>query len=326
MVLLLANLVCAEEGDESVKEKEEPVAATVNGAPILISDVDRGIQEAMARNPELRVRPDSAEYLEMRQSALEYLIDRELIIQEGEKLKLEPKEAEIDGKITELKQRFPSQSAYEQKLKQQGYTEKKLREFIKQALIVQNVLELKIKPTAEPVTDKDIEEFYKENKEEFVESEKVSARHILIKVSSDATDQERNDAKSKMQDILKEAKGGANFAELAKKHSQCPSASQGGDLGYFTRGQMVEPFEEAVFALEPGETSEVVETIFGYHIIFAQDKKPKRELKLEEVSKQIKDILSSEKIDAALKKCLKPVREKATISILLKDTNSSSTK
>lgn len=146
----------------------------------------------------------------------------------------------------------------------------------------------------------------------------AKASHILIKVSPDASDQEKADAKTKMQAILKEARGEADFAELAKKHSQRPSASQGGDLGYFTRGQMVKPFEEAAFGLQPGQISEIVETRFGYHIILVQDKKPKRQLKFEEVSGEIEKALEDEQFDIALQKWLKPLREKATINILLK--------
>jgi peptidyl-prolyl cis-trans isomerase C len=167
------------------------------------------------------------------------------------------------------------------------------------------------------VTVKDIEAFYEENKDRFVEPEKVKASHILIQISPDATEQEKADAKSTLQTALEEAKGGSDFAELAKKHSQCPSASQGGDLGYFTRGRMVPEFEEAAFKLEPGQISDIVETQFGYHIILVQDKTPKRQLDIEEVGKKIKEVLSDKEMDTALKAWLKPIREEAKVEILL---------
>lgn len=310
-VLLVASLVCA-------MEQEGPAAAVVNGKRIPMSDLDREIQAAMASNPELRSKENLAALREMRQKALEYLINRELMIQEREKARLGPQDAEVDAEFTKVEQRFPSQREFEQILKQQGLTEEKLRGFIRRGLTVKKILAVKIKPTAKPVTDKDVADFYEANKEGFVESGKVSASHILIKVSSDASDQEKADAKNDIQTILKEARSGADFAELAKKHSQCPSASQGGDLGYFTRGQMVKPFEEAAFALQTGQISEIVETQFGYHIIRVQDKKPKRQLELEEVSDQIEKALNDEEIDIALERWLKPIREKATIDILLK--------
>ena len=297
-------------------EQDEPAAAIVNGKHILTSDLDREIQAAMRSNPELRSRENLAALREKRKEVLEFLINRELMVQEGKEAGLEPQDTEVDAELTKIKQRFPSQSAFEQALKQRGLTEKELRRAVRRELTVQKVVEVKIKPTAEPVTDEDVADFYEENKEGFAESEKVRARHILIKVSPDVSDQEKADAESKIQVVLKEARDGADFAELAKKNSECPSASQGGDLGYFTRGQMVKPFEEAAFALEPGQISEIVETQFGYHIILVQDKKPKRQLKLEEVSEQIREALYDEEIEIALDKWLEPIREKATIDIL----------
>lgn len=298
-------------------EREEPAAAVVNSERIPMSDLDREMQAAMRGDPELRSKENIAALREKRREALDYLINQELIVQEGKKASLEPQEEEVGAELAMVKQRFPSQSAFEQVLKQQKLTEEGLSKLIRRGLTVKKVLAEKIKPTAKPVTDKDVADFYEANKEELVEPEKVSARHILIKVSSDASDQEKASAKNEIQAILDEARGGADFAELAKKHSQCPSAAQGGELGYFTRGQMVKPFEEAAFALEPGQISEIVETQFGYHIILVNDKRPKRQLGLEEVSEQIKEELSDKELNIALEKWLKPVREKATINILL---------
>lgn len=84
---------------------------------------------------------------------------------------------------------------------------------------------------------------------------KVKASHILVKKRSEADR------------LHKELQGGADFAELARKHSTCSSSKKGGSLGFFTRGKMVKPFEKAAFSLAKGELSEVVKTEFGYHII-----------------------------------------------------------
>jgi peptidyl-prolyl cis-trans isomerase C len=264
-----------------------------------------------------RTAQDKELYLKFRRDALEYLVNQELIAQEGKKLKMEPEDGEVDKELNGVKQRFPSQEAFEQLLKAEGFTEEKLRGFIKRAMTVRKVLEVKVKPLAKPVTVKDIENFYEENKERFAEPEKVKASHILLQASPDASEEEKTAAKATLQTVLEEAKGGADFAELAKKHSQCPSAPQGRDLGYFTRGRMVPEFEEAAFKLEPGQISDIVETQFGYHIILVQDKKPKRQLDIEEVSKRIKDVLSDKEMDTALKEWLKPIREQADVEILL---------
>ena len=312
LILPLTNSAIAEDA-------KKPSAAIVNGKHIFVSDLEREMQSLMTDELKRRTAEDKELYLKFRRDALEYLVSQELIAQEGEKLKMEPADEEVDKELNGVKQRFPSQEAFEQLLKAEGFTEEKLRGFIKRAMTVRKVLEVNVKPLAKPVTVKDIEVFYEENKDRFTESEKVKASHILLQISPDASEEEKTAAKSTLQTVLEEAKGGADFAELAKKHSQCPSASQGGDLGYFTRGRMVPEFEEAAFKLETGQISDIVETQFGYHIILVQDKTPKRQLDIEEVSKKIKEVLSDKEMDTALKGWLKPIREEANVEILLKD-------
>lgn len=102
----------------------------------------------------------------------------------------------------------------------------------------------------------------------------VKARHVLLRLPADATPAQRDSVMKLAQDIRKRAQAGEDFAALAKRYSQEPGASQsGGDLGYFTKGQMVAPFENAAFALKPGQISEPVETPFGIHIIKVEDRK-----------------------------------------------------
>jgi peptidyl-prolyl cis-trans isomerase C len=308
--LLLANIIHA-------VEQKEPAVATVNGVRILMSDLDMEMQKEMRDNPEIQTSKDLAARRQLRKKVLDYLIDQELIVQEGKKAGLEPQQEQIDTEFGKIKNRFPSQDAFEQVMKKQNMTEERLREIIGCAFIVKNVLEVKIEPLAKPVTDKDVADYYEAHKGEFAEPEEVRARHILIKLSSEASDEEKTYSKKEMQAILEEAKSGADFAELAKKHSQCPSAIRGGDLGYFARGDMVKPFEETAFALEPGQISDIVETEYGYHIIRLEDRKPGRQLELEEVSEEIKKELHDKEMDVALRNWLKPLREKADIKIML---------
>ncbi len=308
--LLLANLAYA-------VEQKEPAVAMVNGVRILMSDLDMEMQKEMRNNPEMQTSGDLATRRQLRKKVLDYLIDQELIVQEGKEAGLGPQQEQINVEFEKIKKRFRSQGDFEQAMKKQNMTEERLREIIERAFIVKNLLEAKIKPMAKPVTEKDLADYYQAHKGEFTEPEEVRARHILIKLSSEASDEEKTYAKKEMQAILEEAKGGADFAELAKKHSQCPSAIQGGDLGYFARGDMVKPFEETAFDLEPGQISEIVETEYGYHVIRLEDRKSGGQLELEEVSEGIKKELHDKEMDIALKNWLKPLREKADIKIML---------
>jgi parvulin-like peptidyl-prolyl isomerase len=137
-----------------------------------------------------------------------------------------------------------------------------------------------------------IKEYYELHKEEYKEPEQVRARHILIKVPEGESSDVEGKAKGKAEEILKEIRGGADFAEMARKYSEDPgSAANGGDLGYFKRGTMVKEFEEKAFAMNPGEISDPVRTKYGYHIIKVEDKRPERIKPLEEVIQQIKEVV-----------------------------------
>ena len=139
------------------------------------------------------------------------------------------------------------------------------------------------------VTFEEVETYYKENQQEFTTPEAVKARHILKKFPDNATDEQKAETKTAAEELLEtvnaELAAGADFAELATKHSEGPSAAEGGALrgrnpklppgDYFARGDMVKPFEEAAFdTLSPGEVSGLVETSYGYHIIKLEEKKP----------------------------------------------------
>ncbi len=126
------------------------------------------------------------------------------------------------------------------------------------------------------ISDADLQSYYSQNKDRFSIPEERRAQHILVTVNKNATESEKAEARKKAEGILAELKANpARFAELAKAHSQDPgSAQNGGDLGFFTRGKMVKPFNDAVFGMKKGEISDLVQTDFGYHIISVSDIKP----------------------------------------------------
>jgi peptidyl-prolyl cis-trans isomerase D len=141
----------------------------------------------------------------------------------------------------------------------------------------------------------DIEREYNNNSEQYTTPEQVRASHILLKTEG------KDDAavKSKAEELLKQARGGADFAELAKKNSEDEaSAKNGGDLDYFGRGRMVPEFDQAVFAMQPGQISDLVKTQYGYHIIKLVDKKNATTRPLAEVRQQLTDQLAYQRAQA----------------------------
>ena len=139
------------------------------------------------------------------------------------------------------------------------------------------------------VTDKDVEEYYKNNPKEFEKPETVKARHILIGFKGDMTEDQKKELRKKAEDVLKKAKGGDDFAQLASEYSDDPgSKTKGGELGYFPKGNMVPEFENAAFNLKPGEISNVIETPYGYHIIKVEDKKAAEMPAFDSIKEQVR--------------------------------------
>ncbi|MGM0426666.1 MAG: SurA N-terminal domain-containing protein [Thermodesulfobacteriota bacterium] len=141
------------------------------------------------------------------------------------------------------------------------------------------------------ITEKEVVSFYEYNMDQYKHPKEVKARHILFKADSEAADDRVKQAEKAAQKVLKAARQGEDFAELAKQHSEGPTRSEGGDLGYFKKGQMTPAFEEAAFGLKAGEISDPVRTRFGYHIIKVEDIREPRTETLEEVREEIEKTL-----------------------------------
>ncbi len=141
------------------------------------------------------------------------------------------------------------------------------------------------------ITQEKIKAYYEENIDDFLIHEHVRARHILIKVPPDAESEKVEEARKRAEEVLARAKQGEDFASLAEKYSEGPTAKEGGDLGYFPRGRMVKEFEDAAFSLKPGEVSEVVRTRFGFHIIKVEDMRQEKTQSLDEARKSIESTL-----------------------------------
>jgi peptidyl-prolyl cis-trans isomerase D len=137
-----------------------------------------------------------------------------------------------------------------------------------------------------------VEAYYRENQEDYSVDETVKARHILLKLPQDADPSLVSEKRQKAVEIMEEARSGKDFAELAKARSEGPTREKGGDLGSFTREDMVKPFSDKAFSMKPGEISEPVRTRFGWHIIKVEDRTEAHVKPLAEVEEEIRESLS----------------------------------
>jgi peptidyl-prolyl cis-trans isomerase D len=145
------------------------------------------------------------------------------------------------------------------------------------------------------VSEEELKAYYEDHPQEFHTEKQVRARHILFRLDEDAPEDEVKKVEAEARDVLAKARKGEDFAQLAKKYSQGPSAPEGGDLGYFKKDQMIPAFADAAFALKPGEISDLVRTQFGYHIIKSEDVRPEETLPFEKARARIELQLKREK-------------------------------
>jgi peptidyl-prolyl cis-trans isomerase D len=151
------------------------------------------------------------------------------------------------------------------------------------------------------VTDAEVQAYYTQHKEQYQVKEQVKVRHILIAVPAGADPKIDAAAKAKAEDILKQIKSGGNFADLAAKNSDDPgSKTQGGELGFLDRGKTVPEFDKAAFTLAPGQTSDLVKTQFGYHILQVEEKKTAHMQPISEVKAEIIPVLEQQKSGVAM--------------------------
>ncbi|MFC2173615.1 peptidylprolyl isomerase, partial [Acidobacteriota bacterium] len=190
--------------------------------------------------------------------------------------------------------------------------EEEFRTDIESSIRIQKLMEQAI-PKTLPVSDDEIAVYYRGNVDKFQIKERVKAGHILIKISPADTAEAKAAAQDKLKKIKSELKKGADFSKLASQYSDCPSAAQGGDLGYFGKGKMVKPFEDAAFSLKVGEVSDIVETQFGYHLIMKTDSQEARTLTLEEAKEQIVQSLQNDKRGKAVNDYIAKLRSSAKI-------------
>ncbi len=242
-----------------------PDAATVNGDKITLAEVDAVLKQTLPLTP-----LTAAQRRQMRVEVLSDMVDDLLVRQFLRKNGPKVDPAEIDAQLKAFGEKLQTDGkTLADWYKETGQTEAQVRESWTTAMQLTGY----VKAAA---TEEQLKAYFAANKDHFDRVE-VKVRHIVVRVGKTATAAERAGAKEKLEAVRAEiAAGKLDFAAAAKKHSHCPTAPTGGDIGYIARkgGLVDEAFAKAAFALKPGELSGVVETEFGLHVVQVTDRKP----------------------------------------------------
>jgi peptidyl-prolyl cis-trans isomerase C len=313
----------AETIDQSVAVEKQPVVETavseteafvaiVNGVSIPTEELDRKMDMVKQRYAGMGVEMTPDQMADMRNRITDSLIEQEVLVQESAAQNISVDQADIDGELQKFKQQFPNEEAFSTQMTQMGYTEDSLKKEIRRSKAIQQLIEQKI--VAEiTVPEEEMAAYYEANPEKFETPERVRARHILVRLNPEMEDAEKEAARKKIETVKEKLSSGEDFEKLVSENSDCPSSKNGGDLDYFARGQMVKPFEDAAFAMNPGEISDIVETQFGYHIIKVEDKQTAATLSFEEAREGLAEQLKGEKARTAVKDYIEKLKEKASI-------------
>jgi len=291
-----------EKADESKKkdaaagkhnEDLKKILAVVNGENISQQDVSKILKRLGNQITEEQIPSVSSQILDG-------LITQKLLLQFIKNNKIEVKSADIDAELNKVREDIKANpdlagQALEQVLETHGGSIEELKRDITISLSLEKYF-------GKDLDDKKLKAYFEQNKALYDDTE-VRASHILVDTRQMKTDTELAQALEKIKKIKAEIDSGKDFAEVAKQSSDCPSKDKGGDLSFFKRkGQMVEPFAAASFALKVGQVSEPVKTPFGYHIIKVTDIKKGNDVNFDEIKRDVKVDMMSENVQSMIKK------------------------
>jgi peptidyl-prolyl cis-trans isomerase SurA len=276
LLIFISHLLC---GWSSAQQVLDRIVAVVGDQIILESELN--MQFDLYAN-QMGVTPRTEkERSELRGQLLERMInDKLLLIAAQQDTTIEVTAKEVDEAVREqlknVKSEF-TEEEFQAQLQAEGLSEsqlkKKYREQIKNQMMIDRLVSYKLSRVS--VSTREVKDFFNTYKDSIPDQpEAAKLSHVLLEIT--ASQQTLDSLQSKGQEILKLARQGKDFAQLAAAYSDDPTAKEGGDLGFFARGDMIPKFEEVAFALQPGEISDMVRTEFGYHIIKAEESKGDR--------------------------------------------------
>ena len=295
VAVALALILVSAVGFAADKKAPGDRVAVVNGTIITQGEFDRVLGYELRRAAQSGQQIPGAQMAKVENSILDSLIVGELLFQESKKKGIQVKPETVTEQLMTIKQRFPSEAEFKKALEENNMTESKISADIKRDVAIQQLLDKEVDQKVK-ITDEESKTFYDKNPQLFQQPERVKASHILIKVDEGAPEEKKAEARKKIKEIQQKVQNGEDFAALAKTYSEGPSGPKGGDLGSFGRGQMVKPFEDAAFSLKPNETSDIVETKFGYHLIKVVDKQPAKKIAYADAKDRINKRLKNQKL------------------------------
>ncbi len=319
--LFLAAAALAAAPSKAPSRVLDRVAAVVNDDVILLSEVDSRARAALAEIPSsLAADKQQEETKRIRRQALDQCIDDALIQQQVRQHQIVVTEQDVEGGIEQLKKdNRMDEAQFASALKMEGKTPADLKAEIRGQMERSKLIDVQMRNNPEmrtqvQVSERDVDDYYRTHHSSV---ERVRASHILFTIPAGADAAKKEAVRAKAQKVLEQIRGGMSFEQAAKDFSEDASASIGGDLGFFQRGDMVEAFEKVAFGMKKDQVSEPVLTPFGYHLIKVADRKTESNQPLEQVRGEIMQKLHRERFQKAMRSWLDDLKRAAYVDIKL---------
>ena len=315
MVIMIGFIAIVLPAQGEVKKPQSvDKVAIVNGVPIERGEFDGEVLNIQKTLLGFAKPLTCNQVASVQTEVLESMIRREILYQESRKSGIKPDENAVNKEIETLKKQFSNETEYKNELSRRSITEEMLRSRLGRSSSVQQYIERQFAKKVK-VTDTEIMAYYGSHLDLFKQMLQVRVSHILIQSDSQWEASRKQEARRKAEQALKSLKKGQDFAALAREQSDGPTRTDGGDLGYIKMGQLEKQLESVVFSLKPGETSEVIETGYGFHLFKVIDRKPETILAYDNVKEQIQQYLVQEKAKQEADLHAKTLREKAVVEI-----------
>lgn len=289
--------------------RQSAVAAAVNGDPILWSQVDAEIGRAAAQ---FGIDPKSPEFqkqqVDLTKAVIDQLVGVRIVLQEAQKRNLQVSDKDVNEQLDGIRKRFPTEAEFKTALERNGFTLASLTEVIRVNLTQRRVAEA-VAPAS--VTEDEVRRYFEANRAQYDRPARIKVSHILFRVAEQGKE---SVARAKARIVLAKLAEGASFEDLARQYSDDQgSAQRGGDLGLVSRGTLVKEFEEVAWALKPGQTSGLVKTQYGLHIIKVYQVADAQAAQYERVKDEIRQHLLTSKREKAFEAWLEQQRKAAKI-------------
>ena len=288
------------------------VVAQVNSVDISRDAISRELKKA-AQKYKKRGMPLNAD---QEKSAAKKLIDdeigRTLLVLKAKDLGINITKDMLEKQLKEVKAKFRSDAVFGHKLADQGMTLDQYKAELETDLYMDQTIKKEVEPKIQ-VNENEARDYYEKNKHKFTSQEKVRASIILLKFNPSQGKAGEQKALKKFESILDQVRNGADFAAMARKFSQDSLASKGGDLGFFTRKQMLPAFSERAFKMKAGEVSDIFRTGHGFHVLKVTDRKPAGASPFEVKKEKIKNFLIQKKVSQATLDYIEVLKKQAKI-------------